>query len=71
MWEGKELKNTPYQVYLGVTLDRTLSFKEYVAKLRRKESIRNNLLDNLDNSSWSADLNTLKQSALALLLFNS
>ena len=31
MWEGKELENTTHPVYLCVTLDRTLSFKEHVA----------------------------------------
>ena len=66
MWEGNELENTPYPKYLGVTLDRTLSFKEHVAKLRRKVSIRNSLVGNFANSSWGADPNTLKQSALAL-----
>ncbi|CAH1242641.1 Hypp6921 [Branchiostoma lanceolatum] len=65
-WEGKELENTPYPVYLGVTLDRTLSFREHVTKLRKKVSSRNNLLSNLANSSWGADPKTLKQTALAL-----
>ncbi|KAI8515700.1 hypothetical protein Bbelb_065130 [Branchiostoma belcheri] len=66
VWEGEELENTPHPVYLGVTLDRTLSFKEHVNKLRKKVSSRNNLLSNLANSSWGADPNTLKQTALAL-----
>ena len=66
IWEGKELVNTPHPVYLGVTLERTLSFKEHVAKLWRKVSTRNNLLYNLANSSWGADPNILKQSVLAL-----
>ncbi|KAI8493396.1 hypothetical protein Bbelb_287930 [Branchiostoma belcheri] len=65
-WEGKELENTPHPVYLGVTLDRTLSFREHVTKLRKKVSARNSLLYNLVNSSWGADPNTLKQTALAL-----
>ena len=37
-WEGVTLKKTPNLVYLGVTLNRTLSFKEHVAKLRKKVS---------------------------------
>ena len=53
-------------MYLGVTLDRTVSFKEHVAKLQRKVSTRNNLLNNLANSSWGSDPNTFKQSSLAL-----
>jgi len=43
-WENKELKNTKYPVYLGVTLDRTLSFKEHTRKLKEKVASRNNLL---------------------------
>ena len=65
-WEGVALKKTPNPVYLGVTLDRTLSFKEHVAKLRKKISSRNNLLGTLANSSWGADPNTLRSSAMAL-----
>ena len=53
-------------MYLGVTLDRTLSFKEHTNKLRKKLSSRNNLLGKLANSSWGADPKTLKQTALAL-----
>ena len=66
MWEGKELENTPHPMWLGVTLDRTLFFKEHVAKLRRKVSTRTNILNNLANSSWGADPNILKQSVLVL-----
>ena len=65
-WEGVTLKKTPNPVYLGVTLDRTLSFKEHVAKLRKKISSRNNLLGTLANSSWGADPDTLRSTAMAL-----
>jgi hypothetical protein len=65
-WDVKTLENTPYPVYLGVTLDRTLSFKEHAAKSRKKVSARMNLVKNLANSSLGADLRTLKQSELAM-----
>ncbi|KAK4311281.1 hypothetical protein Pmani_016968 [Petrolisthes manimaculis] len=65
-WGHKELEHHPYPVYQGVTLDRTLSFKEHITKLRAKLSTRNNLLSKLANSSWGADPKTLRNTALAL-----
>jgi len=65
-WENKELKNTKYPVYLGVTLDRTLSFKENTRKLKEKVASRNNLLRKLANTKWGTDPNTLKTTAVAL-----
>ena len=65
-WEGKLLENTPNPVYLGLTLDRTLSYKVHVEKLRKKLSARNSLLSTLANSSWGAGAQTLRLSALAL-----
>jgi len=65
-WENKELKNTKYPVYLGVTLDRTLSFKEHTRKLKEKVASRNNLLRKLANTKWGTDPNTLKTTAVAL-----
>ena len=65
-WEGKLLANPDYPVYLGVTLDRTLSFREHTRKLKEKLASRNNLLGKLANSNWGANPETLKTSALAL-----
>ena len=65
-WENKELVTNPHLVYLGVTLDRTFSFKEHISKLKKKLSTRNNLLSKLANTNWGADPKTLKQTALAL-----
>ena len=65
-WEGKILKKTPFPVYLGVTLDRTLSFGEHVSKLRKKLASRNNLVANLANTKWGADPETLRLTCLAL-----
>ena len=65
-WEDKELENHPHPVYLGVTLDRTLSFKEHVNKLKNKVDTRNNLRSKLSTTKWGADAKTLKQAALAL-----
>ena len=53
-------------MYLGVTLDRTLSYKEHTRKTREKVATRNNLLNKLANSSWGANPQTIRTTALAL-----
>ena len=63
---GKRLKHDPHPVYLGVTLDRTLSYKEHLVKTAGKLKSRNNLLMKLAGSSWGANASTLHSSALAL-----
>ncbi len=65
-WDGVELENQAYPVYLGVTLDRTLSFKQHIMKTRKKTNTRNCLLRKLANSQWGAKAKTLRTSALAL-----
>ena len=66
VWEGKRLGSVDYPVYLGVTLDRTLSFNEHTRKLKAKIASRNNLINQLVTSKWGADPKTLRTSALAL-----
>ena len=53
-------------MYLGVTLDRSLTFKEQVNKTRAKVSTRNNTLRKLTTSKWGATPHVLRTSALAL-----
>ncbi|UYV70375.1 hypothetical protein LAZ67_7002765 [Cordylochernes scorpioides] len=48
-------------------LDRTLTFKTHLTKLKGKLSSRNNILHKLAGSSWGSDANTLRTSALALI----
>ena len=45
-WYNKHLEHIPNPVYLGVTLDRTLSYKEHIHKLKCKTSTRNISLGN-------------------------
>ena len=52
--------------YLGVTLDRTLSFRRHIEKTKAKVSTRNNLLHKLTSSKWGANPHTLRTTALAL-----
>jgi len=55
---GKILQNTDYPImYLGVTLDRTLTFKEHCFKTKMKLQARNNLyLENSLEPSGENDL---------------
>ena len=66
--EGQQLWHDPNPVYLDVTLDMTLSYRQHLTKTAGKLQSRNNLLMKLDGSSWGANANTLRSSALALSL---
>ena len=65
-WNGVDLKHCDFPVYLGVTLERTLSYKQHIKKVKGKVRTRNNLLHKLANSSWGANTSTLRATALAL-----
>lgn len=67
-WQGKQLQHCPTPVYLGVTLDRTLSFKKHCHKTRLKVSSRNNILRKLTATTWGASPHVLRTSALALCM---
>jgi len=63
---GQRLKHDPYPVYLGITLDRTLSYREHLSRSAAKLKSRNNLIAKLAGTSWGASASTLCTSALAL-----
>ena len=65
-WNRTKLENTPHPKYLGVTLDRTLSYKEHIHNRKMKVATRNNLLRKLCNSKWGANASTIRTTALAL-----
>ena len=65
-WQGSRLEFTNSPKYLGVTLDRTLSYKTHCCNTGMKISARNNILRKLVGSSWGAHPHTLRTSALAL-----
>jgi len=51
---------------MGVALDRILFFREHLTKTAGKLKKRNNLLTKLAGSSWGANAETLRTSAMAL-----
>ena len=66
MMDGQCLQHECHPTYLGLTLDRTLSYRVHLTKTAGKLKNRNNLLMKLAGSTWGASANTLRSSALAL-----
>ena len=66
LMDGQPLKHDSFPVYLGVTLDRTLSYRQHLQKTAAKVKSRKNLPSKLAGSSWGANADTLRTSALAL-----
>ena len=64
---GSPLPQNPTPTYLGVQLDRQLTFKQHLESLHAKVSSRNNLIRRLAGSSWGASPSTLRTGALALV----
>ena len=56
----------PHPKYLGVTLNRTLGYKQQIHNTNMKVAICINLLIKLSNSKWGANVNTIRTTALAL-----
>lgn len=65
-WKGIPLEHCPNPRYLGVTLDRALTFKRHCLNTKLKVSGRNNIVRKLTSSNWGAKPGVLKASALAL-----
>ena len=65
--EGQNIPHEDNPKYLGVTLDRTLTFKAHISKLSQKISARNNLLRRLAGLSWGANFKVLQTAAVCLV----
>jgi len=63
---GQRLTHNRYPVYLGVTSDLTLSYREHLSCSAAKLQSRNNLIAKLAGTLWGASTSTLCTSALAL-----
>jgi len=57
--DGQLLKHEHLTVYLSVTLDHTLSYRQHPQKTAANVRSRNNLLSKLAGSSWVAESLTL------------
>lgn len=66
-FESQLLKHNHTPKYLGVTLDRTLSFRYHLEKTAAKLKTRNNILQKLCGSKWGSSCHVLKTSALGLV----
>ena len=65
-WNGVDLENTDTPKYLGVTLDRTLSYKTHIHNTKMKVATRNNLPKKLANYRWGTNARTIRTTAVAL-----
>ena len=65
--DGRLLPFCPVPTYLGVKLDRTLTYRHHLETLRKKLSARVTLLRRLAGSGWGAGAKTLRIAALSLV----
>lgn len=66
LWRGVALDHCDTPRYLGIKLDRTLSFKKHCEDLKGKISSRNGILRKLTGTTWGANPQVLRSSALGL-----
>ena len=64
---GRLLPFCPTPTYLGVKLDRSLTFRHHLVALRKKLSSRVTLLRRLVGSEWGAGAKTLRIATLSLV----
>ena len=65
-WGGNTIPTTPNPKYLGVTLDRSLTYAKHLAQLSMKVNARCNLLRRLAGTKWGAHFDVLQTSTTAL-----
>ena len=64
---GKTLPFSPVPTYLGVKLDRSLTYRPHLEALRKKVCARVSLLRRLVGTGWGASAKTLRTAALSLV----
>ena len=64
---GTKLHHNPHPKYLGVKLDRQLTYRQHIEGLRRKVMARNNSIRCLSGSTWGPNAKTLRIAALAIV----
>ena len=65
-WSGTLLEYHPNPVYLGIKLDRIMSYKNHILNTKAKVNTSSNTLRKLTNSKWGCTPHILRISALAL-----
>ena len=65
--KDRVLIHDAHPAYLGVTLDRSLTYREHISKLGKKVNSRVNLIRKLAGTNWGASASTLRTSTLALV----
>ena len=56
-WNRRDLEKAPHPRYIGVTLDRTLIYKQHIHNTKTKVATCNNLLRKLSSSKWGTKFN--------------
>lgn len=63
----ESVKNNPNPKYLGVSLDRSLTYRTHLTSLAENLKTRNNIVRRLAGTSWGAQADTLRTAALSLV----
>jgi hypothetical protein len=66
-FDGISVKHNYLHKYLGITLDRSLTFNEHISTLSKNISSRVNLVQMLAGIGWGADAKTLRVAALSIV----
>jgi hypothetical protein len=61
------ISNEECPKYLGIKLDRTLTFKQHLDSTKNKLKSRNNIIGKLAGTSWGCNASTLRTLALSLV----
>ena len=67
-WNGTKLDHTNSPVYFGITLDRSLTYRNHCLKTRAKLFSRNNFPRKLHGTNWGAFPHTMMTTATVLCL---
>lgn len=65
--DGEEIRFNSTPIYLGLPLDRSLTFKPALTRLSEKLKSRINLVQKLAGTDWGANGNTLRTAVLSLI----
>lgn len=63
----EHIVNEVYPKYLGVRIDRSLTFKKHLEDVKHKLKSRNNIISKLAGVDWGSSTKVLRISAIALV----